>query len=94
MSKKPCELFFTSFFSLNQEVTFCQESMELQPEKNQFCLGSWNPQSWWELMSQEGREGEADSESRNLPTSDTLSVQITGKSSFLSVYSRKFIFNF
>lgn len=25
--------FFISLFSLNQEVVFCQESMELQPEE-------------------------------------------------------------
>lgn len=50
--------FFISLFSLNQEVVFCQESMELQPEKSPFCFRFWNPQSWWEVMSREDTDSE------------------------------------
>lgn len=75
ISKKPCELFYR-LFSLNQEVAFCQESMELQPEKSQFYSGFWNPQSWWELEEQGGEKG-TNSNRMNFLISNMLSIQIT-----------------
>lgn len=66
--------FFISLFSLNQEVAFCQKSMELQPEKSQLCLEFWNPRSWWELMK-EG--GDTDSDGMNVSISNILSIQMT-----------------
>lgn len=63
--------FFISLFSLNQEVAFCQESMELQPEKSPFCFRFWNPQSWWEVMSRGGGGG-TDSERMYVPMSNII----------------------
>ena len=87
MSKKPCE-FFVSLFSLNQEVAFCQESMELQPEKSQLCLGFWNPRSWWELMRE---DEDTDSVIMNVTISNILPIHSNNLniSVFFSLYREK-----